>query len=78
MSGYPYPLPLPLPLPLTLTLTLVLTLTLALAPLLTPTREWFHRMCGRGIGLVFAVPLVGFAARGMIPREVATLTLTKP
>ena len=72
MSGYPYPLPLPLPLPLTL------ALTLALAPLLTPTREWFHRMCGRGIGLVFAVPLVGFAARGMIPREVATLTLTKP
>merc|ERR1719491_2415444 len=32
--------------------------------------EWFHRMCGRGIGLVFAVPLVGFAARGAIPREI--------
>ena len=33
--------------------------------------EWFHRMCGRGIGLVFALPLAGFAARGMIPREIA-------
>ena len=58
MSGYPYPLPLPLTLPL----PLALALTLALAPLLTPTREWFHRMCGRGIGLVFAVPLIGFGA----------------
>jgi len=32
--------------------------------------EWFHRMCGRGIGLVFAVPLIGFGAARMIPREI--------
>ena len=33
--------------------------------------EWFHRMFGRGIGVVFAVPLAAFAARGMIPRSLA-------
>jgi heme a synthase len=31
--------------------------------------EWFHRFWGRAIGLLFAVPLVVFAARGMIPQR---------
>jgi heme a synthase len=29
--------------------------------------EYFHRLLGRVIGVVFLVPLVGFALRGMIP-----------
>ena len=33
--------------------------------------EWFHRMCGRSIGLIFAVPLGVFALRGQIPRRLA-------
>lgn len=33
--------------------------------------EWGHRMMGRGIGLAFTVPLLVFAARGMIPRAFA-------
>jgi len=32
--------------------------------------EWFHRMWGRGIGLIFLVPAAYFAARGMIPARV--------
>lgn len=28
--------------------------------------EWFHRMWGRGAGVLFAVPLIGFAARGAL------------
>jgi cytochrome c oxidase assembly protein subunit 15 len=31
--------------------------------------EWSHRLWGRLIGLVFFIPLVVFAARGMIPRR---------
>lgn len=31
--------------------------------------EWFHRLWGRLIGLVFAVPLVWFAVRGQISRS---------
>ena len=30
--------------------------------------EWFHRLMGRLIGLAFALPLVWFWVRGMIPR----------
>jgi cytochrome c oxidase assembly protein subunit 15 len=32
--------------------------------------EWFHRMWGRGIGMVFLLPAAYFAARGMIPSRV--------
>jgi cytochrome c oxidase assembly protein subunit 15 len=28
--------------------------------------EYAHRMWGRGLGLVFALPALGFAARGMV------------
>jgi heme a synthase len=31
--------------------------------------EWAHRMWGRAIGLVFAVPLLGFAAAKRIPKQ---------
>jgi len=31
--------------------------------------EWFHRMWGRSLGVVFAVPFIGFAAKGWIPRN---------
>ena len=31
--------------------------------------EWAHRMWGRAIGLVFAVPLVGFAVASRIPKQ---------
>lgn len=33
--------------------------------------EYFHRLLGRSIGVVFAVPLVWFAAKRMIPRPLA-------
>ena len=33
--------------------------------------EWFHRMMGRSIGLVYGVPLAYFALRGQIPRSLA-------
>lgn len=33
--------------------------------------EWFHRMCGRGIGFVFGVPLAYFAVRGHVSRALA-------
>ena len=33
--------------------------------------EWFHRMMGRSIGLVYGVPLAYFALRGQIPRSYA-------
>jgi len=37
--------------------------------------EWFHRMMGRSIGLVYGLPLAYFAMRGRIPRSLApTLT----
>jgi heme a synthase len=29
--------------------------------------EYFHRLLGRAVGVIFLVPLVGFALRGMIP-----------
>jgi heme a synthase len=29
--------------------------------------EWFHRMWGRGLGVVFGVPAVAFLAKGMVP-----------
>lgn len=32
--------------------------------------EWFHRMWGRGIGMIFLLPAAVFAARGMIPARV--------
>ena len=31
--------------------------------------EWGHRMMGRSLGFAFALPFLGFAARGMIPRR---------
>ena len=31
--------------------------------------EWFHRMWGRSIGLVFGLPLAYFSMRGQIPRS---------
>ncbi|MFV3074709.1 COX15/CtaA family protein [Niveispirillum fermenti] len=31
--------------------------------------EWFHRLWGRLIGVVFAVPLVWFAVKGMVTRQ---------
>ena len=31
--------------------------------------EWGHRMMGRSLGFAFALPFIGFAARGMIPRR---------
>ena len=33
--------------------------------------EWFHRMFGRSIGLIFGLPLAYFAVRGQIPRSLA-------
>lgn len=33
--------------------------------------EWFHRMWGRSIGLVFGLPLAYFSLRGQIPRRLA-------
>ena len=29
--------------------------------------EWFHRMWGRGLGVIFGVPLIAFAASGALP-----------
>uniref|UniRef100_A0A7S3WPV5 Uncharacterized protein n=1 Tax=Emiliania huxleyi TaxID=2903 RepID=A0A7S3WPV5_EMIHU len=33
--------------------------------------EWFHRMMGRSIGVIYGVPLAYFWARGRIPRSLA-------
>lgn len=33
--------------------------------------EWFHRMLGRSIGLVYGLPLAYFALRGQVPRSLA-------
>ena len=33
--------------------------------------EWFHRMMGRSIGIVYGAPLAYFALRGRIPRSLA-------
>lgn len=33
--------------------------------------EWAHRMAGRAIGVLFALPLAGFAAAGMVPLALA-------
>lgn len=31
--------------------------------------EYFHRLLGRGVGVLFTVPMIYFGARGMIPRH---------
>lgn len=33
--------------------------------------EWAHRMAGRAVGLVYGLPLLGFALAGQIPRALA-------
>jgi cytochrome c oxidase assembly protein subunit 15 len=33
--------------------------------------EWAHRMAGRGVGLIYGLPLLAFAAAGMVPRALA-------